>query len=210
MVVWGKRMKRGVSWYVRKPGLGVSQKGEWHTPTPVHVCSNPSSCDSLPVPSTHTPGLALPRPETSRQPQQGLQAGKGTFCCLKKQPLPSNIQPWLQTDRTLPPVLFSLFSSPQVCHCFFLSLTFTFPLLLKAMNRAQKLHEGQMYSSRKSGSAADGTKYREDTNSFSWRTPVLSFSNHAAILLPEWGHFMHVLMQGIVQSWTQAPQVHQT
>lgn len=57
-----------------------------------------------------------------------------------------------------------------------------------------------MHSSRKAGPALDGTKYREDTNSFSWRTPVLSFSNLAAILLPEWGHFKHVLMQGIVQS----------
>lgn len=72
-------MKKGVSWYVRKPGLGAPQKAEWHTPTPVHVCSNPSSCDSFPVPLTCTPGLALPHPETSRQPQQGSQAGKGTF-----------------------------------------------------------------------------------------------------------------------------------
>lgn len=97
MVVWGKRMKKSEkssSWYVRKPGLGASQKAEWHMPTPVHVCSHPSSCDSFPVPLTCTPGLALPHPETSRQPQQGFHAGKGTFA--------SRTSPCLQMFSLLP------------------------------------------------------------------------------------------------------------
>lgn len=62
-----------------------------------------------------------------------------------------------------------------------------------------------MYSSRKAWSAEDGTKHREDTKSFSWRTPVPSFSNHAEILLPEWGHFKHVLMQGILNASPSGP-----
>lgn len=57
-----------------------------------------------------------------------------------------------------------------------------------------------MHFSRKAGAAVDETKYRKDTNSFSRRTPALSFNNHAAILLLERDHFKHVVMLGIVQS----------
>lgn len=56
-----------------------------------------------------------------------------------------------------------------------------------------------MCFSRKAGPAIDETKYRKDTN-ISRRTPVLSFSNHAAILLLERDHFKHVVMLGIIQS----------
>lgn len=126
---------------------------------------------------------------------RNLQAATAGFASWQRFFVALRTSPYLQMFSLLP---LSLFSSPQ--DCFFLSLRYSFPFLLKVMDRAQKLYEGEMHSSRKAGPTVDGTKYREDTNSFSWRAPVLSFSNLAAILLPEWCHFKHVLMQGIVQS----------
>lgn len=168
--------------------------------------TRPRLCTSAPI---HLPVTASLSPWHTRQdlhfhtqkpPGRHSRARK----LAKVHSVALRTSPYFQMFILLPDdrgaILFSLFSSPQVCQSFSLSLRYAFPLMLEVMNRVQKLHEGQMCSSRTARSAVDGTKYREDTNSFPWRTPVLSLSNHAAILLPEWGHFKHVLMQGIVQS----------
>jgi len=68
------------------------------------------------------------------------------------------------------------------------------------MGRARKLQEGRTHPSREAGPAVEETKYRKDTNSFSWRNPAFSFTDHAAILLLEREHFKHVVMLGIAQS----------
>lgn len=84
-----------------------------------------------------------------------------------------------------------------------------FPLLLEATGRAQSHRREGIRFLRRAPPAVGKTKHREDTNSIPRRSPVLSFSNHAAILLLEQDHFKHAIMLGIVQSSTQAPQVHQ-
>lgn len=95
----------------------------------------------------------------------------------------------------------SLCSSAQVCHHFLYPWT-RFPSSLEAKGRAQSHRREGICFLRKAAPAVGKTKHRKGTNSIPRRSPVLSFSNHTAILLLERDHFKHAIMLGIVQSST--------